>query len=257
MKVSVVTVSLNSMETIERTVRSVRTQSFGCIEHVLVDGLSTDGAQEYIGGLGDTENTTYVKICEKDSGIYDAMNKGVQAATGDFVIVLNADDWLLDADAVARFVTASNANAADIYFSDVLVFNKRLEVLRIFRSFRWASRIPKISMALGVQFPHPGSFVRRELYRDSQFDASMRISADHKFVMANILNRSIKVFVLEAPVVGQLAGGASQNGIAAFLRGKTELYRAYAEYFFLPWALVLVGLNLFHKLVSRLIPNKT
>ena len=112
-------------------------------------------------------------------------------------------------------------------------------------------------MALGIQFPHPGSFVRRELYGDSLFDASMRISADHKFVMANILNRGIKVSVLDAPVVGQLAGGASQNGLAAFMRGKTELFCAYTEFYFLPWALVLVGLNLFFKVASRLIPNKT
>ena len=92
-KVSVITVVYNGVKTIERTIKSVLGQSYGNIEYIIIDGNSTDGTQQLVTKYLDS--IAYF-ISEKDSGIYDAMNKGIDRATGDYVIFINSDDWLAD-----------------------------------------------------------------------------------------------------------------------------------------------------------------
>ena len=101
MKVSIVTCTYNSAATVADTIKSVNSQTYPDIEHIIVDGLSKDNTVDIANTL-----STYRQhiICEKDNGIYDAFNKGIKAASGDIVGVLNSDDFFTSPDVVANIV---------------------------------------------------------------------------------------------------------------------------------------------------------
>jgi glycosyltransferase involved in cell wall biosynthesis len=116
---SIVTVCFNPGETIDACLRSVADQGYPHIEHIVIDGASPDGTAERIGKLDWFKG---ILVSEPDKGIYDAMNKGVARATGDYVGFLNADDWLADPDAVARLAEAAAENpGADAVQGDVVI----------------------------------------------------------------------------------------------------------------------------------------
>ena len=113
-KVSVITVVYNGVKTIERTIKSVLGQSYGNIEYIIIDGNSTDGTQQLVTKYLDS--IAYF-ISEKDSGIYDAMNKGIDRATGDYVIFINSDDWLAD-NSIGRCIGFLD-DSIDVLYGDV------------------------------------------------------------------------------------------------------------------------------------------
>lgn len=111
MKVSVITVTYNTTETIEQTITSVLEQSYKNIEYIIVDGMSTDGTWEKICKYKDQIHKI---IHEKDKGLYDAMNKGISLATGDIIGIINGDDWY-ETDSVENVVNAFHKNIDVIY----------------------------------------------------------------------------------------------------------------------------------------------
>ena len=116
MKVSIVTVAFNSARTISDTLESVRMQSYKNIEHIVIDGSSTDGTLEIVRRHAGVSEKI---ISEPDAGIYDAMNKGVRMATGDVIGFLNSDDRFADRDVVKRIVQAMTDEKLDAVFDDV------------------------------------------------------------------------------------------------------------------------------------------
>src|SRR3954454_911185 len=118
MKVSIITVCFNSEKTIRDTIESVLSQDYSHIEHIIVDGASSDGTMDIVHGY--RERVAKV-ICEPDNGIYDAMNKGVAAATGDVVGILNSDDFYDSSNVISCVLEAfDNQPGVDIVFGDVV-----------------------------------------------------------------------------------------------------------------------------------------
>lgn len=179
--ISVVTVSFNAAKTIRRTIESVLSQTYPTFEYLLVDGGSTDGTLDILESYGPRLTFT----SEPDRGIYDAMNKGIARARGDWIHLLNADDWYVDHDALSRAVPHLDAARAN-YFDIIRANPDGSTVLQS----RW---IQRWMLYVSAFLPHPGLIVSRQQAAEiGPFDTSLRIAADHDFILRLVKRYKIK-----------------------------------------------------------------
>ncbi|MBP7051040.1 MAG: glycosyltransferase [Phycisphaerae bacterium] len=222
MKVSIVTVCFNSAATIEHTIRSVRDQEYEHVEHVIVDGGSTDGTQEVVGRYNGRIREF---ISEPDRGIYDAMNKGLALATGDVVGFLNADDVYVSSTVIGDIADAMSADLVDGVYGD-LVYVRRHDSRRVLRYWRAGEYGPR-AFYRGWVPPHPTFFCRSALYRDlGGFDPAYRIAGDFELMLRFIERNHIRVRYIAKPFVRMRAGGRA-NTIRGMIQGNREIVRAF------------------------------
>ena len=218
MKISIVTVAYNSAATIADTLRSVAEQSHSDIEHLVIDGASKDDTLRIVGARG--AHVAKV-VSEPDLGIYDAMNKGLALAAGDFVGFLNADDMLASPEAIASIARAAAAPGTDVVCGDLVYVHKDRpdEVLRFWRCGRFAPE----RLRYGWMPPHPTLYVRRSLVAElGPFDTRLRIAADYDFMLRYLGRSGIQVGYVPEVLVKMRAGGASNRSLQAMLRKSRE-----------------------------------
>ena len=179
LKISVITVSYNAAATIEQTILSVIQQEYPSIEYIVIDGGSTDGTVEIIRKY---EEKMAYWVSEPDEGIYDAMNKGIRRATGDYLYFLGADDWL-KADEVLLLVSEFIRlhPGYGLYMGNVLLYHPGLRMEKRQRVFFSTEEIKR-----GYMYPHQGMFAKRELLQTG-FDIRYKIAADYKFLLQNVV----------------------------------------------------------------------
>ena len=155
MKVSIITVALNNKAYIEDCINSVISQSYRDIEYIVIDGGSTDGTAEII-----RKYEKYISrwVSEQDSGIYDAMNKGINLASGDIIGILNSDDFYYNSDIISSVVKEFEAKKVDSVFAD-LVYVKRDDPVKTVRYYNSAHFNPD-KFAYGWMPAHPAFFVK-------------------------------------------------------------------------------------------------
>lgn len=215
MKVSILTVVYNGAATIRHCIESVLGQDYPDIEYIIVDGNSKDGTQEIVQSYGDKIARF---LSEPDAGIYDAMNKGIQLATGDVIGILNADDFYAYPSViseVAGVLASSNADASygDLEYIDA---NDATVVRR-----KWVSGAYKVGAFLnGWMPPHPTFFVRKEVYNThGRFRLDLGSAADYELMLRFVHRENIKLAYLPKVLVKMRAGGVSnstlKNRIAA------------------------------------------
>lgn len=168
-KVSVITVCRNAVNQLELTIRNVAEQQYENLEFIVIDGVSTDGSLEVINRFHDRIDYC---VSEWDSGIYDAMNKGVKAATGDWVIFMNAGDCFASADVLNKVFCRQEVADADVIYGDVIKEIGGNEVVKVAHRFKNSHRIC---------FCHQSSLTRRRSLLKTPFDTSLKFSADFKF----------------------------------------------------------------------------
>lgn len=223
MKVSVITVCYNSEKTIASTLDSIASQTHENLEHVIVDGGSTDGTINIVKQkLRDGD----IFVSEPDEGLYDAMNKGVDLATGDIVGVLNSDDFYESDDAVATVVEMFRRTPeADLVFGDV-VFVSPDNLNKVIRLYR-AAHFRPWKLRFGWMPPHPATFVRKSAYeRVGKYRLDMRIAADYDMFVRWLLVAGLKWQYLDRVLVRMRAGGVSTSGIRSSIRLNREIVRA-------------------------------
>ena len=216
MKISVITVSYNSAATIADTMQSVARQTHADIEHIVVDGGSMDRTLAIVRAEG--SRVAHV-VSEPDKGIYDAMNKGLRLATGDFVGFLNADDMLASPDTVAK-IAAAALSGADVIYGDLVYVNKDspTEVVRYWSSGAFSAD----RLRYGWMPPHPTLYLRRsEQVGLGLFDLRLRIAADYDFMLRCLNKPGVRVAYLPEVLVRMRTGGASNRSLAA-LRNKSR-----------------------------------
>lgn len=218
MNVSIVTVSFNSRLTIGDTLRSVAAQSHPDIEHIVVDGASEDATLEIVRREG---GHVAKVVSEPDRGIYDAMNKGLRLATGDFVGFLNADDMLADRDAVARLAEFASRGDADAVFGD-LVYVRAADMNSVVRYWTCGD-FSRRRLRLGWMPPHPTFYVRRSrLTEVGEFDTGLRIAADYDFMMRCLTRPGVRTAYVPEVIVRMRLGGISNRSIASMLDKSRE-----------------------------------
>jgi glycosyltransferase involved in cell wall biosynthesis len=225
MKISVVTVTFNSVHTVADTLESVAEQTYSNIEHIVVDGASTDGTLDVI--ERHCANVAKV-ISEPDRGIYDAMNKGLGMATGEIIGFLNADDVYADHEVLARVTAAMKGDELDALFGDAEFFSpdRPDRPLRRYRSQHF--RPDRI--AWGWMPAHPTLFLRHQVFeRFGMFRTDYRIAGDFELVARMFHTGTLRYRYLPEILVKMRTGGVSTAGWRSTLLLNREVLRACRE----------------------------
>ena len=222
LKISVVTAVFNSVSTIDQAIRSVESQVGANVEHIVVDGASSDGT---LAILLDRRESISVLVSEPDHGIYDALNKGIALATGDVVGFLHSDDLYADEHVLARIAAAFENSDVDAVYGD-LDYVQRCRPDRVLRQWR-SGMFPPRALSTGWMPPHPTLYLRRELYaRLGNFDTAYRIASDYEFMLRLLSDPRVKVVYLPEVFVRMRMGGASNRSLSNILRKSREDYKA-------------------------------
>ena len=225
MKISIITITYNSAATLPRALESVRSQTYGDIEHIIIDGASTDGTKEliinYQLSIINSQSPKVRWISEPDNGIYNALNKGIAMATGDVIGFLHSDDVLYSPDSIGQIAAAFESSGADVVYGD-LEYRHGDKVVR-----RWRSNaFRRGDLKYGWMPPHPTVYVRREVYRQvGPYDEWFRISADYDMIL-RIFTAGYKTRYIPQVLVAMETGGASNRDAKARLSKTQEDYIA-------------------------------
>jgi len=218
LKVSIITISYNAAETLEETILSVVNQSYDDLEYIVVDGLSTDGSPAIIDKYRDKIDCV---ISEPDEGMYFAMNKGINKATGDVIAILNADDTYASDDIIEKVVRKLNETNADSLYGDLHYVdrNRAGNVVR-----RWkAGEFVRSFFLKGWMVPHPTFFVKKEVYEKyGLFNTDLTTSADYEFMVRVLYKGNISATYLNEVMVHMKRGGQSNLSLQNRLRANKE-----------------------------------
>ena len=223
MKISIITPTFNSAETIEDTIKSVLSQEYSDIEHIVVDGKSTDNTLDIIKRY---EKKISKIISEPDRGVYDAMNKGINLATGEIVGILNSDDFYASDTAIVKVAEMINKRNADCCWGDLLYVDKK-DKNKIIREWN-SSEFKKGKFQKGWMPPHPTFFVRRKIYKKyGKFNLNFPISADYELMLRFLEKYKIKSCYVPQILVKMRIGGQSNKNLFNIIKGNVECYKAY------------------------------
>lgn len=222
LSISVITVCKNNVNFIDKCLRSVADQSYENLEHVIIDGGSTDGTlgliQKYYGKRN-------IIVSEPDKGIYDAMNKGLKFASGDVICFLNADDHYANDNVIGDIATQFLNGDPDIILADVEYFNHRRPT-KIVRKYP-AHRFKKDRLKFGWMPPHPGFFATRKIYEKyGFFDDSYKIAGDFEFIARVVSSENFDIMYLNKVAVKMAVGGVSTSGLKGKIILNKEVMRA-------------------------------
>ncbi|MBT8295723.1 MAG: glycosyltransferase [Gramella sp.] len=205
MKVSIITVVYNNVDTISACIQSVLNQDYKNIELIIIDGKSTDGTQKKIEAFSD--HIAFYKS-EKDSGIFDAYNKGVKEATGDIIGILNSDDFFYSNHIVSRIVKSFERTNSDIVYGKGIFVDQRdiHHIKRIYPS----KPFKKSYLKFGWIPLHPTIYVKKEIYDElGLYSLDYTIASDYDISLRWFKNENLKKTFLNEWIVKMRLGGKS------------------------------------------------
>lgn len=226
MLVSIITVTLNSKTVLNDCLDSVANQSHDNIEHIVIDGGSTDGTLTL---LNSKRKNLAILISEPDNGIYDAMNKGIAFARGDIVGILNSDDFYVNDQIISNvnkiFTDDPSLGAcyADLVYVDR---HKAQKTIRYFKS----SKFVKGLFAKGWNPPHPTFFVRRSIYNKfGLFNLNYRLASDIDLMFRFLEIHKIKTKYVPEIWVKMRLGGTTNKSLKNIFKQNQEVLKAFRE----------------------------
>jgi glycosyltransferase involved in cell wall biosynthesis len=227
---SVITVVFNNVKHIERTLKSVINQTYSAIEYIIIDGASTDGTLEIINRF---KNEIDVVISEPDKGIYDAMNKGLKNAKGDYVVFMNSGDEFYENTTVEQVFRTSAF--ADIYYGETEMLDENL-VNQGLRRHRIPEQLNIKSFRYGMSVSHQAIIIKKSIVKN--YDSKYLLSADIDWIL-DAITKANKIINTQITVAKYLMGGMSKKRHLESLKERYQIFKNY--YGFLP--------NLFNHLV--------
>ncbi|MFY7900789.1 MAG: glycosyltransferase family 2 protein [Chitinophagaceae bacterium] len=208
MKVSIITATYNSEKTIIDTLNCVSKQTYLNIEHLIIDGLSKDDTISIVNKYQHNKKI----VIEKDKGIYDAMNKGIENSTGEIVGILNSDDFYSSHSVIQKIVDKFKETNCDALYGD-LMYVDETDTNKIFR--KWKSGSYKLNSFLyGWMPPHPTFFVRKDVYEKfGKFNLDLKSAADYEIMLRFLYKNKIKTSYLKEVLVHMRNGGQSNANL--------------------------------------------
>lgn len=218
MKVSIITIAYNAAETIEETILSVIGQDYANVEYIIINGGSTDETLQIVEQYKSHVN---VLLSEPDNGVYDAMNKGIQKATGDLVAILNADDAYANTSVISTAVDLMQKENTDSLYGD-LQYVDREDNAKIHRNWK-SGRYSRNKFKWGWMPPHPTFMVKRKLYQaHGSFNTDLRTSADYELMLRFLFKHKVSVSYLPEVLVKMKVGGQSNATVKNRIKANKE-----------------------------------
>jgi glycosyltransferase involved in cell wall biosynthesis len=221
MKVSIVTVVFNNKALIQGAIDSVKDQDYPDVEHIIIDGQSTDGTLEVI------KKNQHVKwISEPDEGLYDAMNKGVRLATGALIGLLNSDDLFKDHHVISRVVQKFREdNSLDAVFGNLEYVKRDNPKLKI-RTWITGAYHHRF-FEEGLVPPHPTLYLKRQVYQDHLFDLRYKLAADYEFMLRVFKTPNYRVGYVNDVFITMRMGGETNKSVKNIVNQNVEIYNAW------------------------------
>lgn len=234
-KVSVITINLNNLTGLQRTLESVSNQDYPDLEYLVIDGDSNDGSKDFV-----TQNSNKISfwLSEKDKGVYEAMNKGIQNSTGDYLLFLNSGDWFSDSSSVSKLI--ANSAEEDLVYGNILVQETEKS---------WIKKYPQILNFRYFYFeslPHPACLISRRMFdRLGFYDTSLKIASDWKFFLLAVVKHNCSY-----RYVDEVISTFSYDGLSSKSENKSQLeserkstLKKYYNFYFIGYSLYLKMLN--------------
>lgn len=248
MKISIITATYNSAGTVRDTLETIAAQQHPDIEHIIVDGRSSDKTLDIVRSFPHVARV----ISEKDKGIYDAMNKGIGLTTGEVIGILNSDDMYTDERVLADVAKAFEDPRVMTVYADLQYVHpdNTKKILRTWHSGLYRRN----SFYYGWMPPHPTFFVRRSVYdRAGLFDTTLRSAADYELMLRLLLKHGLTAHYIPRVIVRMRAGGMSNASLWNRLRANKEDRLAWKlnglhPYFF---TMYLKPLRKIHQFISK------
>lgn len=222
MKISIITVTLNSEKYLVDCIDSVRRQDYKNIEHIIIDGNSSDNTVNII---RDNEEDIAAWISEPDRGMYDAINKGMELATGDVIGVLNSDDMFASADVISRIVACFRQNGTDAVYGD-LVYVQPEETRKVVRYWKGLP-FKRSRFKVGWMPAHPTFYIKRSLVeKHGNYENHYFSAADYEFMARYLYLFKATATYLPRIIVKMRSGGQSNGNLFRRLRANRRDYLA-------------------------------
>lgn len=232
-KVSIVTVCYNSEETIEDSIISIERQTYKNLEHIIIDGSSTDRTIEILQKHLSINNSMRL-ISEKDNGIFDAMNKGFQLAKGEIIGIVNSDDLLKNKHTIKQVVNHFNSTNADVVYTNILMV-ERNDLNNVKR--KW--RAQKGNINLGWLPPHTGMFITKDaLMKVGLFNLEFGTASDTDFILRVFKDKSLVIEYLDEYTVLMRLGGVSTKSIKSVYKNYKISVKIYKKHMISPAIIV-------------------
>ena len=222
LKVSIITVTYNSAKYVDDCINSIIRQNYKNIEYIVVDGNSNDGTVDII-----KKFSPYISkwISEEDNGMYDALNKGMQLATGDIIGILNSDDVLASADVISEIVNCFQQNNVDSLYGD-LVYVEPFDLQKVLRFWKGLP-YDRRRFKYGWMPAHPTFYIRRELIEKfGGYEPHYFTAADFEFMARYLYRFKISSYYLPKLIVKMRVGGASNESFSRRFRANRRDYLA-------------------------------
>ena len=245
MKISIITAAYNSEKTIRDTLENVKNQMYKDIEHIIIDGASKDNTLAIVAEYPHVKKV----ISEKDKGIYDAMNKGIQIATGDVIGILNSDDLYQDSTVIQQVMDQFIQNPTlDIIYGD-LVYVKSDNVNKVVRNWK-SNSYHNNFFDNGNVPPHPSLFVKKRIYEEAGFfNLDFKLAADYEFMLRIFKKHNFKSKYLNKVIVKMRLGGATNQSISNIKKQNIEILKAW-EHNQLESPFLLMPLRIIKRLIQ-------
>ena len=225
MKISVITVTFNSENTIRETIKSVLSQNYKEIEYIVIDGGSKDKTisiiKEYI------DDISYF-LTEKDNGMYDALNKGILASTGEYIGLLHSDDVFMNNSTITELaLEMQNLKNYSGTYADLDIVKK--DNINIVKRNYSSSYFKPWQLRFGYMFPHPTLYLHSSVFKKhGLYKTDYRVSADFELILRLFKNK-LKLKRLNIKMIKMREGGLSNNGLYWKLHQNFEIVRACRE----------------------------
>ncbi len=246
MKISIITVVYNNERTIREAIECVLSQSYNNIEYIIIDGGSSDNTVNII---NEYKNKLGYFISEKDKGIYHAMNKGINAATGDIIGILNSDDLYNNNTIIEEIIGYFiNNSELDLVYGD-LFYVKSENTNNVVR--KWVSKQYYVKyFENGNVPPHPSLFVKRKVYEQAGvFNLEFKLAADYEFMLRIFKKHIFTSKYLNKVIVKMRLGGATNQSLSNIKRQNIEILNAWRHNELKP-PFLLMPFRLFKRLMQ-------
>ncbi len=247
-KISIVTATYNNAATLKDTLASVAAQDYPNIEHLIIDGLSKDNTGEVVKAFPHVAEY----ISEKDTGMYNAINKGIKLSTGDFVGILNSDDVFSDTTILSQVVSTFEATKAEAIYGDVKYVSQDLaKTVRYYSSAHFKPHKFKI----GHMPAHPTYYTSKDSFEKyGYYKEDYQIAADFELLVRQLYKNKLPVHYLNLCMVDMRTGGMSNSSFKNRLTVNKEMVRACRENG-IETNLFNMSKKLMHKLSEYVLPS--